>query len=766
MILVFPLASVSADLQLATFKWITLHDGRLFDMPRVLVCCAWPYANGPIHVGHVSGSILPADIFARYNRLVRNEIIMVSGSDMHGAPITVSADKEKVSPETIANRYHAINSKAIAELGIDFDLYTSTHTRNHEVVTQDIFMKLLEKGHLEKKSTPQFYCDNCKRFLPDRYVEGKCPHCSYDRARGDQCDSCGKDLNAEELIDARCQICGSIPELKETEHFFLKLSDFTERLIKYVDANKHWRPHVRAFTMNVLREGLSDRPITRDISWGVPVPVMGFESKRVYVWFDAVIGYLSASMEWAKIENRPDEWKKYWEDPSCRSYYFLGKDNIVFHTIIWPAMLLGYGGLNLPYDVPANQFMTLEGQKFSKSMGVSIDIPDMLTKFKPDIIRYYLAANMPEMKDSEFSWDDLSSRVNNELVATYGNFLHRALSFTYKNFGVIPAKGELDDRDRAAITRIAEAENEVNAALSACEFRRALKAVMDLAQFGNQYFDSVAPWSLVGTDKTKCQTVLHVSLQIAKALAVMSFPFMPFSSESVWTQLRMGGSIYETGWKGIGHPLKEGEKMEKPVPQFAKIEIGRSNEFQQFAELNLKVGKVLDVQPHPNADKLYLMKVDVGKTITMVSGLKEFYTADELKTKTLVIVTNLEPATIRGVKSEGMLLAAEEGSKLALLTPEKDLPAGTQISSGMEPGQKQVNFKEFQKLEIRAGLVSVEGLTLLDIGSRKLPCAAENQDAGKKCAAFVAGDKAMLVSGPDNTRIVFDKDIAVGAKIR
>jgi methionyl-tRNA synthetase len=735
-------------------------------MSRVLVCCAWPYANGPIHVGHVAGSLLPADIFARFNRIAGNEVIMVSGSDMHGAPITVSADKQKVPPEEIANKYHAINSKAIADLGIDFDLYTSTHTRNHEQVTQDVFMRLLEKGHLERKSTPQFYCDSCRRFLPDRYVEGKCPHCGYDRARGDQCDSCGKDLNAEELLDARCQICGSVPELKETEHYFLKLSHFTDELIRYAEGSTHWRPHVRAFTINVLKEGLRDRPITRDIAWGIPVPVKGFEDKRIYVWFEAVIGYLSASKEWAKLENEPDLWKKYWMDPSCRSYYFLGKDNIVFHTIIWPAMLIGYGGLNLPYDVPANQYMTLEGQKFSKSMGISIDIPDMLTKFRPDVIRYYLASNMPETKDSEFSWDDLAARVNNELVATYGNFLHRALSFTYKNFGEIPAKGELDERDRAALARISEAEREVVDSLSRCEFRRALKAVMDLAQYGNQYFDAVAPWSLVGTDKARCGTVLHVSLLMSKALAVLSFPFLPFSSESIWKQLGMDGTIYGVGLKGLGLSLKEGAKLEKPAPQFAKVELSRGDGFQQFAALNLKVGKVLDVQPHPNADKLYLMKVDVGKVITMVSGLKDFYTADQLKAKTLIVVTNLEPATIRGVRSEGMLLAAEEGKKLALLTPERELPAGTQILSGMEPGQKQITFKEFQSLEMRSGALASGEPPMLDLGSRKVPCLVDKAEPGKKYAAFVSGERALVMHGPDRVNIVFDTDIPVGAKIR
>lgn len=735
-------------------------------MARVLVCVAWPYANGNIHVGHVTGSILPADIFARYNRLVGNETVMVSGSDMHGAPITVSAEKEGVPPDVVANRYHEMNAKAIAGLGVDFDLYTSTHTLNHEEVAKEFFLRLLEKGHLVKDSTPQFYCPECRRFLPDRYVEGTCPHCRCERARGDQCDSCGMDMNAEQLVDARCQLCGGVPELRETEHYFLKLSHFTEELVRYADGSSHWRPHVRSFTINVLKEGLIDRPITRDISWGVPVPVPGFEDKRIYVWFEAVIGYLSATKEWAITEGDPQAWRRFWEDKECRSYYFLGKDNIVFHTIIWPAILLGYGGLNLPYDVPANQYMNLDGQKFSKSMGVSIDISSLLSRFKPDVIRYYLAANMPETKDSEFSWEDLALRVNNELVATYGNFLHRTLSFTYKNFGRIPDKGPLDERDSGALRRIEEAEAELSAALGACEFRRALKAVMDLAQFGNQYFDAVAPWSLVGTDKARCATVLHVSLLISKALAVMSYPFMPFSSEAIWKQLCMDSTVGETGWKAVGLPLNEGREMEKPSPLFAKVEASPGGDFQRYASLDLKVGKVVDVEQHPNADKLYLMKVDIGRPITIVSGLKEFYTADELKTKTLVIVTNLEPATLRGVKSEGMLLAAEAGDKLSLLTPEADLPAGTQVSSGFEVGQRVLSFKEFQKLDMRAGILEGTSPPVLEVGGRKVQCAVEKGQAGKTYPVFLAGDKAMVITAADGTKMVFDREIAAGAKIR
>jgi len=741
-------------------------DGRLFTMPRVLVCCAWPYANGVIHVGHVTGSILPADIFARFNRLIGNDTVMVSGSDMHGAPITVSADKQKVSPDSVANKFHETNAKAISDLCIDFDLYTHTHTRNHAEVAKEVFLKLLENGHLERKWAPQFHCPHCDRFLPDRYVEGKCPHCGYDRARGDQCDSCGMDLNADQLEDAKCQLCSCAPELKETEHFFLKLSGFTENLLKYAEGSAHWRPHVRQFTMNVLKEGLHDRPITRDISWGVPVPVEGFDNKRIYVWFEAVIGYLSATREWAKLEDKPDAWKEYWTDASCRHYYFLGKDNIAFHTIMWPAILMGVGGLNLPYDVPANQFMNLGGQKFSKSMGVSIDIPDMLARFRPDIVRYYLSANMPETKDSEFSWEDFAQRINNELVATYGNFLHRALSFTYKNFGEIPGKGDLDERDRKALERVSEGAKDVREALSECEFRRALKALMDLAQFGNQYFDAVAPWSLVGTDKAKCGTVLHVSLEISKALAVLASPFLPQSSEELWKQLCMDGTISEAGWKGIEMPLNASRKMEKPKPLFAKVESTGGGEFAKYSALDLRVGKVTDVQNHPNADKLYVMKVDVGHETTIVSGLKDFYTADELKQKTLVIVTNLEPATLRGVKSEGMLLAAEAGDKLALLTPEKDLPAGTQVPSGLPVGEKKVSFKDFQKLDIRVGSLESVSPPSVDVGGRKLPCAVEKGSAGGLYAVMLSGDRALAMSAQDGTNIVLDKDMPSGAKIR
>ena len=735
-------------------------------MDRVLVCSAWPYANGPIHVGHVTGSLLPADIFVRFNRMIGNETILVSGSDMHGAPITVSADKEGVSPKEVAFRYHDINSKAIEGLGLSFDLYTHTNTKNHEEVVSEVFLGLLEKGHLKRMTTPQFHCDECDRFLPDRYVEGTCPHCGAANARGDQCDTCGMDLDAEDLKDARCQLCGSVPVLKDTEHYFLKLSDFTEDLKTYVDSCDHWRLHVRAFSSNMLSERLQDRPITRDISWGVPVPVDGFEGKRIYVWFEAVIGYLSATKQWAAGTAEPDSWERFWRDGSCRSYYFLGKDNIVFHTIIWPAILKGVGGLNLPYNVVANQFMNLGGQKFSKSMGVSIDIPDLLTKFQPDVIRYYLTANMPEFKDSEFSWDDFAQRVNNELVATYGNFVHRAMSFTYKNFQTVPAKGALDERDEAALNRIEEASQAIRESLSACEFREALKSLMDLAQAGNQYFDAVGPWALVRSDRDRCGTVLHVSLEICKALAVLGYPFLPFSSERIWRNLGLTGTVEESGWSGLETSLNEGATMEKPAPLFAKVDVLSAGGFSKYSILDLRIGKVLSVEPHPDADKLYVMKVDIGRPITIVSGLKDFYTADELSTKTLVILANLEPAKLRGVKSEGMLLAAEDEGKLALLTPEKELPPGTQISSGLDHVGKQISYREFQKLDMRAGLLTDSEPPKMDVGGKAVSCEAVGGSSGAKYAALLQEGSALVMHGPEDVRIVFDRDIPAGAKIR
>ena len=733
---------------------------------KVLVCVAWPYANGVLHLGHMAGTVMPADIFARYHRMVGNEVLMISGSDMHGAPIAVRAEKEHVSPEEIAFRFHDINKKALEDVGASFDLYTHTHTDIHMKTVQEIFLGLLENGHLEKRTTPQFYCGSCARFLPDRYVGGVCPFCGHDKARGDQCDQCGKTLNADELKEPKCQLCSSAPSLRDTEHFFLLLTSFQERLKDYLKDKDYWRPRVKAFTENILHEGLQDRAITRDISWGIPVPVSGFEGKSIYVWFEAVIGYLSASKEWAGLKGDNDGWKECWTDPSWRSYYFIGKDNTIFHTIIWPAIIMGRGGLNLPYDVPANEFMNFAGEKFSKSAGTGVELPDMLSRFQPDAIRYYLSVNMPEIKDTEFSWLDFVAKVNNELVAAYGNFVHRVLSFTQKNFGEIPPADRAPEHMAAEVKRqIDGAMRTYKESIEACDFKLGLKAFMDLARYGNQFFDSAEPWALLRKDREQCGAALNLSMQIVRALAVMAHPYLPFSSKEIWGSLGYEEPLEEVGWRSLDQSLPVGRKLPVPKPVFKKVEleVEDEREFAGFSKLNLKIGKITEVADHPKADKLYLETVDVGKEIHIVSGLKGHYTPDQLKGKSVVIVFNLEPATLRGVKSEGMLLAAESGDVVSLLVPEKEVPPGTQVDSGQPQSDKRLSFGDFQKLELLVG--EMEG-TEANVGKR-IPCANPGQSVkGRKLAFFVEDGKALSLRCADGTNITIDKDVPPGARVK
>ena len=708
---------------------------------------------------------MPADIFARYHRLIGNDVLMISGSDMHGTPITVRAEKEHSTPEKIAFNFHDINKKALQGIGASFDLYTSTHTDNHVKTVQEIFLKLLERGYLEKRTTPQYFCGTCSRFLPDRFVEGTCPFCGHDKARGDQCEQCGKTFNPDELKDPKCQICSSTPALRETEHFFFKLTMFDEQLKRYAAGGSHWRSRVKAFTENILHEGVQDRAITRDISWGIPVPVEGFGDKRIYVWFEAVIGYLSASKEWAEMKGDKDAWKRYWTDDSCKSYYFLGKDNTIFHTIIWPAIIMGYGGLGLPYDVPANEFMNLEGQKFSKSAGVSIDLPDMLMNFQPDAIRYYLSANMPEVKDTEFSWEDFVAKTNNELVAAYGNFVHRVLSFTHKNFGEIPPVDKAPQLMKDEVCKqIENARDSYQAAIRACNFKLGLKAVMDLARFGNQYFDSAEPWALLKRDKEACGAVLNLSMQIVKALAVMAYPYLPFSSEEIWKSIGSEGSVEKDGWASLDSMLPAGTKLPVPKPIFKKIDIQmkEEKEFAGFGKLDLRIGKIIDVADHPKADKLFLETVDIGKEIHIVSGLKGHYTPEQLKGRSVVIIANMEPAVLRGSNSEGMLLAAESGETVSLLVPARDVPPGTRVGSGELPG-KLLSFSEFQKMQLVIG--KIEG-NKADVG-QQLQC--NNCDANakdRKIAFYIEGGKALSLRCQDGTYITIDKDLPLGAKVK
>ena len=537
---------------------------------RIFIGVAWTYANGPLHLGHIAGMNLPADIFARYHRMKGNEVLVVSGSDQHGTPITIKAEQEGKTPAEVTSEYHRSFVDTWQKLGISWDMYTSTGTENHAAVTNDMFRILREHGYIYKASTLQPYCPKCQRFLPDRYVEGKCPHCGDASARGDECEQCGKPLNANELIEPRCRECGTTPEFRQTEHFFFKLSAFQDKLQEWVKQQTHWRPSVRNFTLGFLEEGLKDRAITRDIEWGVIVPEPGFEKKRFYVWFENIIGYLSASKEWAQSQGDPEKWRRFWQG-DAKSYYFLGKDNTVFHTMNWPAELLGYGGLNLPYDVPANEFLTIEGRKISTSRNWAVWVPDFLSRYDPDPLRYILSINMPETSDTDFSWHEFVRRNNDELVATYGNLVNRVLTFTYRNYnGRVPETGDLDDADKSIITSADTCLDKVGESISKCYFKQAINAAMSLAQQANRYLDNKAPWKKIKEDKQAAATSLFTAINVISRLKTMMSPFLPFSSQKVHEYLGFDGKVEDAGWRPQLVPA--GQKLREPKPLFTKLD--------------------------------------------------------------------------------------------------------------------------------------------------------------------------------------------------
>ena len=510
--------------------------------PRhILVAVGWPYASGPRHLGHLAGAYLPADIFARYHRLAGNEVLMVSGSDVHGTPITVRAENEGVSPQAIVDRYHAEFLEAWEQVGISWDLYTSTGTANHHEVTQDLFRTLADKGFIEARTTEQLFDPEAGRFLPDRYVEGTCPHCGYEEARGDQCDNCGRQLDPTDLISPKSRFTGATPELRETNHYFLMLSKFQDDLLEWLQSRQGWRKHVLNMAIGFTQEGLQDRAITRDLEWGIAIPepydTIG-EGKRIYVWFDAVIGYLSAAKEWAQRSGDPDAWKSWWEDPEAESYYFVGKDNIVFHTVVWPCQLMGYGGLNLPTDVPANQFVTFKGDKASASRGIGRSISWYAERLEPDALRYALGSVLPEHNDTDISDEQIIRRINDELVATWGNLVNRVASMTVKNFdGQVPEPGDLVEEDRAVIAAADATLDEVGASIETVELRNALRRALEGAQAVNVYLNALEPWKVVKADPERGGTILWTALQAISGLRVALTPFLPFTSDRLGAML-------------------------------------------------------------------------------------------------------------------------------------------------------------------------------------------------------------------------------------
>jgi len=541
---------------------------------RIFIGVAWPYADGPLHLGHIAGAYLPADIFVRYHRIKGNEVLMVSGSDQHGTPITIKAEQEGKTPSQIATQYHQQFLDSWQKLGISFDLFTKTGTTNHAEVAHDIFLTLLHRGYIYKATVSQPYCPHCQRFLSDRYIEGTCPYCYSSGARGDQCDDCGKPLNPVELIDPRCRLCATTPQFRDSEHFFLKLTAFEDRLLAWVKQQTHWRQNALNFTTRYLEQGLKDRAITRDIEWGIPVPVDGFEGKRIYVWFEAVIGYLSATKEWAKSSGGEERWRSFWQDKNVKSYYFIGKDNILFHTIIWPAMLMGYGNLNLPYDVPANEFLTIEGKRLSTSRNWAVWLPDYLSRYDPDPLRYLLSINMPETGDTDFSWREFVRRNNDELVATYGNLAHRVLTFVYRSFdGCVPTPGEFDEESQKVLAYAKEQIfNDMGDLLSECHFKQAIKSAMSLAHETNRYLDEKSPWKTIEQDRQAAATALYVAITVLSTLSTVLYPFLPFSSQKLHEFLGFKGNVEDYGWQP--HFPSPGQRLLSPEPLFSKLDEG------------------------------------------------------------------------------------------------------------------------------------------------------------------------------------------------
>jgi methionyl-tRNA synthetase len=565
---------------------------------RILVAVAWPYASGPRHLGHVAGFGVPSDIFARYHRLKGDDVLMVSGTDEHGTPILVAADKEGATPQEIADRYNVLIGDDLKNLGLSYDLFTRTTTANHYRIVQDVFKKLYEKGYLRKEKAMGAFSSVSGRTLPDRYIEGTCPICGYEDARGDQCENCGNQLDPMDLKNPRSRIDGEPPIFKETEHFFFDLPAFREQLTAWLRSRTHWRPNVIAFSRNFI-DDLKPRAVTRDLDWGIPIPLPGWEErddKRIYVWFDAVMGYLSAAVEWAHLTGDDVAWERWWKDPESRHYYFMGKDNITFHTVMWPAILLGYGGLELPYEVVASEFLTMEGRKLSSSRGGAIYVNDFLTRYDPDPLRFFLTIAGPENADTDFTWEEFVRRNNDELLANWGNLVNRVLVSAHRNFGEVPAAGELTEADQAVIKEISNGFDSVGGLIERASFQQAIKEALRLSSVANFYLAEQQPWKKIDTDRARAGTVLNVGLRLVDALKVIFTPFLPFTSQRVHEMLGHQGflagplefrQVEEEGrrphrvltgdyasWVGgwEAPELPAGQKLGAPAPLFKKLD--------------------------------------------------------------------------------------------------------------------------------------------------------------------------------------------------
>lgn len=675
------------------------------EFKRTLITAALPYANGPLHLGHLAGVYVPADIYARFLRSQKKDVLFVCGSDEHGVPITIKAKQEGISPQDVVNKYHNLNMLSFERFGITFDIYSRTTSSVHYETASDFFKTLYEKGEFLEKITEQYFDPEAKQFLADRYITGTCPHCNNENAYGDQCENCGTSLNPTDLINPKSTISGSAPILKETKHWYLPLEKYEPFLKQWIlEDNKNWKPNVYGQCKSWLDNGLQPRAVSRDLDWGIPLPIENAEGKVLYVWFDAPIGYISATKELT-----PD-WEKYWKNKETKLIHFIGKDNIVFHCIIFPAMLKAEGSFILPENVPANEFLNLEGEKLSTSRNWAVWLHEYLNDFegKEDVLRYVLCANMPEAKDNDFTWKDFQARNNNELVAILGNFVNRTIVLTHKYFsGIVPEPGELLPYDLEVMASFREVKEKTQSSLEAFRFREALKEGMNLARIGNKYLADTEPWKLIKTDQERVKTILNVSLQLSANLAIILYPFLPSSTSKLHDFLNLGIKNWEDA--GSDDLLKPGHEINQAGLLFDKIEDesiefqlnrliqnrkenekSESNKspsketinFEDFSKIDIRVAKILEAEKVPKTKKLIKLTVDTGIDVrTVVSGIAEYYTPESLPGKKVCILLNLKAREIKGIESHGMLLLSEnpDGS-LYFVEPGKEAEIGSEVN--------------------------------------------------------------------------------------
>jgi len=675
---------------------------------KVLVTSALPYANGPIHLGHLSGAYLPADIYVRYKRLNGDDVIYICGSDEHGVPITISADKEGVSPQVIIDRYHEANKKAFERFGMSFDNYSRTSLPIHHETAREFFLEFYNRGLFVERKTNQFYDEKAKMFLPDRYVEGTCPRCGNEQARSDECENCGSLYDPSELLYPKSKVSGETPVLKETTHYYFPLGNYQPELEKYIkEMNEKygWKENVLQYCRGWFKEGLKERAITRDLDWGIKVPVDSAAGKVIYVWFEAVLGYISSTKEYSQLKNDPELWRKYWQDVNTKYVAFIGKDNIVFHTIIFPAILMAWNEGNrekycLPQNVPANEFLNFEGKKFSKSRGWGIDVDEFLNLFPPDPLRYTLAANLPENKDTDFYWKEFQLRNNSELADILGNFINRTFTFIHKHFeSKVPPRGKLEKIDEDMLKEISEYPARIGDLFERYKIKDGVNEIMNLARDGNKYFNDSEPWLTVKSNKEKCATTLNICLQSIFTLAELFYPVLPFSAEKLFKMLNSKPVKWQESGKTF---LVEGHLINKPEIFFPKIEdevieeqiskLGKPEtesdkkmenliSYDQFMEIKLKVAEVISAEKIEKSKKLMKLKVklDDGER-QVIAGIAEHYTPEDLLGKKVVVVANLQPAKLMGEESQGMILAVEkEQGGLQVLVVDNSVKNGTRV---------------------------------------------------------------------------------------